>query len=663
MTELEKELNNILTREQEESATETADSAAKDSKASSADSISEEAFADIGKALEAVLAETTQTGTTQAEAVGARTKGKAKEIAASSEEKTEKKKQTDAGERENNGASASGSRDYVAGSSPSVDLMGVIRQIRNTGGEQADRMPAGRTKRKKTEDDESASISSGLQKKQVFHETDSEADDGTDTFFLRKGGVENDSANAARQKEGSSADAAAQKEDSSVRKASPDIEDAEDAVAARLVEELEIAETEEKNGSRKKKGSRRRMSGLRKASIRIPAKRQRKPFHWSDLTGNLRRFWNRTWGRVICIAALVLLAGLAVMLFLRFRTYGSVTVLLSDETENTASFTYYNFNGEILKCGIDSAILVDTDNHQKWNVSYSMQDPRVITNGAVAAIYDRHGTSVCVCNEDGQMGTITANMPITKAAVSENGNVAVILEESNDVWIQYYAVDGSLISTIKTVADNPGYPMSIALSDDGLLLEVSYLYMDGVTPCTRIYDYNFGSVGQNQMDNLVSSFEYRDTIVPECAELGGAAFLAMRDDGFSLYGESQIPDETVNVTIEETILSAFHNDDYIGMVVENDPDVVSSESSKSILLYNRNGHRVAEIETDYDYEDIVMYDDFVVMTSRMGCCIYSAAGVKKYEAQYDAAAQQIFPIGKTTLVYITEDAMNILKLK
>jgi len=97
-----------------------------------------------------------------------------------------------------------------------------------------------------------------------------------------------------------------------------------------------------------------------------------------------------------------------------------------------------------------------------------------------------------VCDRTGQIGSANASYPIKKAEVSSAGNVAAIEEDGATTYIEYYAVSGTQIAEIKTSIDNPGYPLDLALSEDGQLISVSYLTYEGSTQKDVIDVYSFG---------------------------------------------------------------------------------------------------------------------------------------------------------------------------
>jgi len=63
--------------------------------------------------------------------------------------------------------------------------------------------------------------------------------------------------------------------------------------------------------------------------------------------------------------------------------------------------------------------------------------------------------------------------------------------------------------------DDGGYPISISLSPSGELLAVSYLYVDAGVVKSNVVFYNFGPVGANQSDYMVSAYTYSDLVVPK----------------------------------------------------------------------------------------------------------------------------------------------------
>lgn len=102
-----------------------------------------------------------------------------------------------------------------------------------------------------------------------------------------------------------------------------------------------------------------------------------------------------------------------------------------------------------------------------------------------------------------------------KASVAGQGVVAAILENNGESWIKYYNTDGTEIASSHPNMDSPGYPMDLSLSADGLWMAVSYAYEDGGKMKSQVAFYNFGSRGEDLVDNLASSSSYTDMLCPQ----------------------------------------------------------------------------------------------------------------------------------------------------
>ena len=108
-----------------------------------------------------------------------------------------------------------------------------------------------------------------------------------------------------------------------------------------------------------------------------------------------------------------------------------------------------------------------------------MQNPIADVSGSRAVIADRDGTDLEIYDKSGRSGSISTSYSIVKAKISASGLVAAILDGGGDTWINFYASDGSLIAENQTKIDDPGYPLDVTVSEDGLIMMVTYQFVDG----------------------------------------------------------------------------------------------------------------------------------------------------------------------------------------
>lgn len=176
---------------------------------------------------------------------------------------------------------------------------------------------------------------------------------------------------------------------------------------------------------------------------------------------------------------------------------------LGDGWTDVNGTIYEPFGKNLLKYSPDGASCISKKGEALWSTTYSMQTPVADFCGTTAAVAEQQGTQVFVFNADGLMGQFDTTLPILKVKVAKQGVVAVVLQDSNVTWINFYEPDGTQIAENRTTINDSGYPMDISLSPDGLKIMVSYLMATQGNLSTKVAFYNFDSVGQAQINNLV----------------------------------------------------------------------------------------------------------------------------------------------------------------
>ena len=134
----------------------------------------------------------------------------------------------------------------------------------------------------------------------------------------------------------------------------------------------------------------------------------------------------------------------------------------------------------------------------------------------------------------------------------------------------------------QTKIDDPGYPLDIAVSEDGVVMMVTYQFVDGSDTTSYVAFYNFGDVGQNEDDRIVSGYKYEGVVVPQIQYLSNNRSIALKDNGFTIYQGSQIPKEVKTIETDKEIVSTFYDDDMVGLVFKND----SKDKQYIMEVYN-----------------------------------------------------------------------------
>ena len=226
---------------------------------------------------------------------------------------------------------------------------------------------------------------------------------------------------------------------------------------------------------------------------------------------------------------------LGMWLFARNKTYAGYEVMASVERVDTLNTRYAEYNGKILKYSRDGISCVNLKNEAIWSQTYNMQNPilDICQNSVVVADYE--GNEVYVFNEEGLQTQITTLLPIQQISISSQGVTALLLNDSSLSWIYLYDREGTQLIGTRCSLDETGHPLSISISSDGMKLAVSYLQIQSGLVNSCLVFYNFGDVGGNFVDKIVSSKVYENQIIPRIQYLGDSICAAVSEQGILFY--------------------------------------------------------------------------------------------------------------------------------
>lgn len=373
------------------------------------------------------------------------------------------------------------------------------------------------------------------------------------------------------------------------------------------------------------------------------------------LSRHKRNIVKKTVITVVAIAAAVTAVGF----YIEKRSYHNYKVVQSSEQEDVVSTSYIEMDGDILRYSPDGVSLVSDKMSTLWSETYQMQNPVADVNGTRAVIADKDGTTLEIYDKSGKTGSVTTSYSIIKARVSKSGLVAAILDGGDDTWIDFYSTDGSLIAENQTKIDDPGYPLDIAVSEDGVIMMVTYQFVDGSDTTSYVAFYNFGDVGQNEDDRIVSGYKYEGVVVPQIQYLSNNRSIALKDNGFTIYQGSQIPKEVKTIETDKEIVSTFYDDDMVGLVFKND----SKDKQYIMEVYNTaDGKLKFKEDFNIPYTTIKLSGGNILMYNSSQMCVMNSRGVQKYLGSVDGTIKDFFKIGMNRYLLVLDSGVDVIKL-
>jgi hypothetical protein len=300
---------------------------------------------------------------------------------------------------------------------------------------------------------------------------------------------------------------------------------------------------------------------------------------------------------------------------------------------------YIDYENGVIKFNNNGSIAYGKDSKILWNCSYEMSDPIVDVCGEYAVISDKEGKRFDIFNINGRVGSVTTLYNINDVEIASQGVVAVQMYDNDNNYIQLFYEDGTVVSDSiqdsilvdmkKNIVDY-GYLMDIALSKNGKKLAVDFLSITTGKLHTNIGFYNYGEIGQNEVDNFMGGFPYDDIVIPTITFLSNEVVCAFKDNGFTIYAIPEQPKLIDEITLERKIQSVFYDEKYIGIILKKEKD-----TPKQLLLYDLKGRKILDQILDFEYDKILLSGNEIVMYNNLTLMIVKLNGKVKFKHTFD----------------------------
>lgn len=362
---------------------------------------------------------------------------------------------------------------------------------------------------------------------------------------------------------------------------------------------------------------------------------------------------------LVLFIVIAVITGLTV--YMALRHYDNYDVLQDTSRADTEATHFADFKGNILKYSNDGAFYIDTANELIWNQTYEMTNPQMDLCGDYLTLYDKKGSMIYILNVGGLLGSVETTMPIEQVRIAAQGTIAVLMSDNGAGYVALYDKTGENLVQGAIHGEKKGYPIAIALSEDAIKLAVSMLDINDGTVKSTVAFYNFGSVGQNEIDHVVGAASFEDTVIPELEFVSNDRLVAFSDTGLLYFEGAQKPQQTGELAFEKDVKSIFYNQDYVGIVMSNDDEAVTNH----VAIYDMSGKRVLEKDISMEYTDIeFLSNNEICIRNEDTCDIYTIHGIYKFHHEFEQKLYRIIP-GNSGLNYtlVLEDTTEKVRLK
>lgn len=364
--------------------------------------------------------------------------------------------------------------------------------------------------------------------------------------------------------------------------------------------------------------------------------------------------------RLLLFLVVLVVIGIVIVVQYNRHVYRDYEVVKSVERELALGAIDIELGKNVLTYSKDGAHCTKPDGIVTWNQTYEIQDLLIATNGEMVAITGYNERTIYVASAEKILGQISTNMPIKNLAISATGIVSTVVEEGSVTWINTYDSVGNLLYTGQARMNESGYPFSISLSPNGELLAISYLFLEAGNLKSNVAFYNFGQVGDNYNDFLVSANPYSGLIVPEVKFINDTTAIAVGDSRFMVYKGGQIPTSSAERLFDKELEAAYFGKETIGLVFRNE----TSDERYLLQVYDDKTNLILEQPFDIEYTNIVIEKDKVMIYGETQILIVTLKGFEKFNGSLSKSFRLAMPANSPYKYYlVSEDSIDTIQLR
>lgn len=361
---------------------------------------------------------------------------------------------------------------------------------------------------------------------------------------------------------------------------------------------------------------------------------------------------------ILVIAIILVLVAVGSYFYIKYQTYDYIEITKTYENNSTDNSNYKYCLDGILKYSRDGVALLSEEGEEIWNQPCQMSNPVVEICGDSVAVGDKGGTSILVFQEKGLKGEIQTTRPIEKFSVSSQGVVSAILKDDEAPLVMCYDAVGNVVVKQVVSLKTMGYPIDVAMSEDGKTQIVSYLYTEENQITTKIVYYYFGEYDGEKKEHEILEREFENTIIPVTSFVNENTSILVADNAVYFYKGLEKPEEIASVELNEEIQSVAYGDGMVVVLMKN-----SETSNFKMNVYDFKGNDLLSTDIEKEYSKIQVSDGTIILYEGQMCCIYHKDGICKFEGNVDENILEIFPIsGFNKYMMINASGFNEVQL-
>ncbi|KAF5042970.1 hypothetical protein DSECCO2_507130 [anaerobic digester metagenome] len=232
------------------------------------------------------------------------------------------------------------------------------------------------------------------------------------------------------------------------------------------------------------------------------------------------------------------------------------------QLDESSRSTFAVFGSRFLLSTKDGVKYFNGIGDRKWNDTFNMTIPQLISEGSYAAVGDMNGKTVRVYGENGLLYMVQTEGTLIQFALNKNGYLSVITKGDTAYSVQIYNAGGTLLKG--RIEESAGiFPLCSDVSDDNKSFAISYLDTSDIQPTGRVlFFYVNPDDSENLTDSMFAVVEKNDEVIPIIGFMQGGVLAAVSDR--EIYGISSVGQETWSYPLENRLAQvSLTNKNYV----------------------------------------------------------------------------------------------------
>ena len=241
------------------------------------------------------------------------------------------------------------------------------------------------------------------------------------------------------------------------------------------------------------------------------------------------------------------------------------------------------------------------DQKSVWNKSYHLNELLFLVEAPYMAVVNITGKEAYIFDSDGSIATIKTNYNIVSGSLNEVGFLALVLEEDNKHFINMYDYQGRMVVERRTIFNEDGFPISVAVAKDASRMMTSHLDVTQHVIESIITFLDFSGKGEEFTDRVVGHERLNGTLAARISFLDNDHAVVIGDNLLSFYYIDPLPEliKSIPLDVEIEDVDALNEQLIIKFGEAINPD--GEDLSQKVMVFSKKG----EIDNELTFEDKV----------------------------------------------------------